>query len=214
MNVHDFRNDATARAVPYGIYDVSANRGWVYVGTSADTPEFAVDAIVRWWREAGKQRYPESDRILIVADSGGSNGCRPYLWKERLQRNLADEHNLRVTVSHFPTGCSKWNPIEHRLFGPISRNWSGIPLRSLDTMLALIQGTQTKTGLTITAEILDGVYKTGKKVSKKLMALLDLVPAEVCPQWNYTLRPRPVSDPPGMPGIQALTEWDLIALIS
>lgn len=214
MNVHDFPGDALARAVPYGIYDVVANDGWVYVGASADTPELAVDAIERWWVQAGRERYPRARRILIVSDSGGSNGCRVRLWKERLQRRLADEHGLAVTVCHYPTGCSKWNPVEHRLFGPISRNWAGTPLRSLDTMLALIRGTRSKAGLVVHAELLEGTYETGHRVSDKLLRWLALEPHNTCPRWNYTLRPRPLSDPPATSGLQKLTPWDLAALVS
>lgn len=213
MNVHDFPGDALARAVPYGIYDLAANLGWLYVGTSAETPAFAVEAIVRWWADKGRSLYPQAKRILIVADSGGANGCRVWLWKERLQRRLADEFGLEVTVCHYPTGCSKWNPIEHRLFGPISRNWAGIPLRTLNIMLALIRGTQTKTGLVVEATLLDGVFETGCKVSKKLMGWLDLAPSDVCPKWNYTLGPRRLSDPSDKPGLQKLTPWDLAASI-
>jgi hypothetical protein len=214
VNVHDFPGDAVARAVPYGLYDVVANRGWVYVGTSAETAAFAVDVIVCWWADEGRLLYPGVKRLLILADSGGANGCQPRLWKERLQRRLADEFGLEVTVCHYPTGCSKWNPVEHRLFGPISRNWAGIPLRTMDIMLSLIRGTQTRKGLVVKAAALDGVYETGQTVSKKVMRWLDLVPADVCPRWNYTLRPRRLSDPPDKPGIQKLTPWDLSACIA
>ena len=212
MNIHDFPGDALARAVPYGIYDVIANDGWVYVGTSAETAEFAVAVIVRWWTDEGRVRYPAAQRLLILADSGGANGCQVHLWKERLQRVLADEHGLEVTVCHYPTGCSKWNPVEHRLFGPISQNWAGIPLRTMDTMLSLISGTRTKTGLVVKAHVFEGVYETGRTVSKKVMNWLDLVHADVCPRWNYSLRPRPLSDPPGTRGIRRLMAWDLAAL--
>ena len=213
MNVHDFPDDAVARAVPYGIYDIAAKEGWVYVGMSAETPDFAVDAIVRWWSTAGRARYPHAQRILIVADSGGANGCRARRWKERLQRRLADEYGLTVTVGHYPTGCSKWNPVEHRLFGPISQHWAGIPLRSLAILLALIRGTRSSTGLAVEAELLEGDYPTGRGVSKRLMRMLALTPAETCPRWNYTLHPRSLSDPPGSPGIRRLTPWDLEALV-
>lgn len=212
--MHDFPGDALARAVPYGIYDVVANRGWLYVGTSGETSEFAVDAIALWWAEEGCRQYPNAKRLLILADSGGANGCRVWAWKERLQRRLADEFSLPVTVCHYPTGCSKWNPIEHRLFGPVSLNWAGLPLRSLDTMLSLIRGTRTKTGLRVEAKLLEGTYDTGRKVAKRLIDWIDLVPADVCPRWNYTLRPRPLSDPPGKPGLQRLMPWDLAALTS
>lgn len=214
MNVHDFPGDASARAIPYGIYDLFANLGWVYVGTSADTAEFSVDVLVLWWVEEGRWLYPQARRLLILADSGGANGCRVWSWKECLQRRLADEFGLEVTVCHYPTGCSKWNPIEHRLFGPISLNWAGRPLRTLDTMLGLIGSTRTKTGLSVKAKLVEGTYNTGRKVSKRLMSWLDIVPGEVCPQWNYTLRPRPLSDPPDQPGLQHLMPWDLAAITS
>lgn len=214
MNVHDFPGDAVARAVPYGIYDLVANRGWLYVGTSAETPEFAVDAIALWWREEGACLHPAAKRLLILADSGGANGCRVWAWKERLQQRLADEFALELRICHYPTGCSKWNPIEHRLFGPISLNWAGKPLRTLDTMLSLLRGTRTKTGLTVEAKLLEGVYQTGRKVSKKVLNWLNIVPADICPQWNYALRPRPLSDPPDKPGLQRLMPWKLTALTS
>ena len=139
VNVHDFRQDALARAVPYGIYDLRHNRGSVYIGASADTSAFAVDAIVAWWRDEGKARFPDADQLLILADAGGSNGYRRRLWKQQLQTQLADELGLEVTVCHYPTGASKWNPVEHRLFGPISINWAGKPLRSFEVMLAYIR---------------------------------------------------------------------------
>jgi hypothetical protein len=147
VNAHDFRGDALYRAVPYGLYDVLANRGHVVVGTSADTPAFAVDAITAWWVRRGLRRYPEAGALLLLADAGGSNGCRPRLWKQRLQEDLAERYGLVVTVCHYPTGASKWNPIEHRLFGPVSSNWAGVPLRSPAVMLACLRGTQTRTGL-------------------------------------------------------------------
>ncbi len=134
VNDHDFEHDALGKAVPYGIYDLKYNRGYVYVGHSADTPQFAVEVIVRWWQEIGKSLYPNADKILILADSGGSNGCRPRLWKQQLQELLADQLGLEVTVCHYPTGASKWNPIEHRLFGPISMNWAGKPLETFEFM--------------------------------------------------------------------------------
>lgn len=214
MNIHDFPDDAVVRSVPYGIYDVLANRGHVFVGTSAETGEFAVEAIVRWWGQTGRATYPNATRLLILADGGGANGSRVQSWKERLQRRFVDEQRLPVTVCHYPPGCSKWNPVEHRLFGPISINWAGIPLRSLDVMLALIRGTTTESGLRVDADLLDAVFETGRKVSRRLMRWLDLVPSAICPQWTYTLRPRPLSDPPGTPGCQRLQPWDLAELVS
>ena len=190
VNVHDFPQDASARAVPYGIYEWLHNRGSVYVGTSGDTPQFAVDAIARWWQQEGSGMFPQASHLLILADAGGSNGYRPRVWKHQLQEQLCDRFGLAVTVCHYPTGCSKWNPIEHRLFNHISLNWAGHPLRTLDTMLAYIRGTTTATGLTVQAFRLDGVYETGQKVSDSEMKKLQLEHHSVCPQWNYTFRPR------------------------
>lgn len=190
VNVHDFRSDALGRAVPYGIYDVTHNRGTVYAGSSGDTPEFAVDAVAAWWDTAGRATFPDADHLLILADSGGSNGCRPRLWKQQLQAHLCDARGLTVTVGHYPTGCSKWNPVEHRLFGPISLNWAGQPLRTWETLLAYVRGTTTITGLTVQAHRLDGTYATGQRVSDAQMATLTLTPHATCPLWNYTLRPR------------------------
>jgi hypothetical protein len=191
VSVHDFRQDALGRAVPYGIYDLASNRGTVYVGSSGDTPQFAVDAIARWWESQGGRTFPGASKLLILADGGGSNGWLPRLWKRQLQAQLCDGLGLTVTVCHYPTGCSKWNPVEHRLFGPISVNWAGKPLRSWEAMLAYIQGTRTSTGLEVSAFLQDGEYKTGQKVSDAEMRALNLERHAVCPNWNYTLRPRP-----------------------
>ena len=146
VNVHDFLSEALGRGVPYGIYDVQRNDGVVYVGQSADTAEFAVQAIGRWWHEHGQQAYPKATKLLLLADAGGSNGCRPRLWKEQVQSQLSDTLGLTITVCHYPTGCSKWNPIEHRLFSHISINWAGQPLRTFETMLQLIRGTSNPHG--------------------------------------------------------------------
>ncbi len=190
VNVHDFPQDALGRAVPYGIYDLRHNRGWVYVGSSADTPQFAVDVIATWWSSAGCSAFPHASRLLILADAGGSNGCRPRLWKQQVQFQLSDLRGLEVTVCHYPTGCSKWNPIEHRLFSHISLNWAGIPLRSWETLLAYIRGTTTSTGLEVAAFLHAGVYTTGQSVSDGEMQTLNLERHAVCPNWNYTIRPR------------------------
>jgi Rhodopirellula transposase DDE domain len=190
VNVHDFSADASGRAVPYGIYDLERNQGAVYVGTSADTPEFAVAAIARWWQHQGRVAYPQAVQLLILADAGGSNGCRPYLWKEQLQSRLSDRLGLTVTVCHYPTGCSKWNPIEHRLFSQISLNWAGQPLRTFETLLGYIRGTTTRTGLKVSARLLAGVYQVGKRVADTVMKSLNIEHHAVCPQWNYTIRPR------------------------
>ena len=191
VNAHDFRQDAAGRAVPYGIYDLTHNRGTVYVGQSADTPRFAVDLIARWWVEEGREAFAGMSDLLILADGGGSNSARSRVWKRQLQDVLCDEHGLTVTVCHYPTGCSKWNPIEHRLFGPISMNWAGHPLTTWETMLGYLNGTTTETGLTVRAALHADVYQTGERVSNAEMAMLNLDRHPVCPTWNYTLRPRP-----------------------
>jgi hypothetical protein len=193
VNVHDFRDDALGRAAPYGIYDVTANRGAIAVGQSGDTPAFAVAAIARWWEGSGRAAYPQAARLLILADGGGSNGYRPRLWKQQVQEHLCDRLGLTVTVCHYPTGCSKWNPIEHRLFGPISLNWAGRPLRTWETLLGYLRGTTTTTGLRVEAALLAGSYPTGVAVSDTEMATLALERHAVCPTWNYTIRPRPAA---------------------
>jgi hypothetical protein len=190
VNAHDFPSDALARAVPYGIYDGSRNCGSVYVGVSADTPEFAVAAITRWWEEEGRVNYPQANQLLILADAGGSNGCGARSFKLYLQERVSDRYGLTVSVCHYPTGCSKWNPIEHRLFSQISLNWVGKPLRTLETMLNFIRGTATSTGLTVRAALLAGTFEKGQTVSEGQMKQLNIEHATVCPQWNYTLRPR------------------------
>ena len=191
VNTHDFRQDALGRAVPYGIYDLHRNRGAVYVGESADTPRFAVDAIVAWWRDEGQAAYPEAEELLVMADSGGSNGCQPRAWKGQLQEQLANRLGLTVTVCHYPTGCSKWNPVEHRLFGPISINWAGQPLRTFERLVGLIRGTTTRSGLSVRAARLPGEYPTGETLSDPEMERLQLEHHATCPRWNYTIRPHP-----------------------
>lgn len=189
VNVHDFLQDGLGRAVPYGIYEPWRNHGTVYVGNSADTPQFAVDVIVRWWDNIGCVHYPSAHQLLILADGGGSNAHRSRLWKQQIQEQLCDRYGLAVTVCHYPTGCSKWNPVEHRLFGPISINWAGKPLQTWDTLLAFIRGTQTTGGLQVQAFLHDGVYQTGGTVSDAEMETLNLERHSICPSWNYTLRP-------------------------
>ncbi len=190
VNVHDFPQDALGRAVPYGIYELNSNRGSVYVGTSADTPQFAVDVITRWWQDEGKTSYPHADQLLILADGGGSNSYRSRVWKRQLQDQLSDRFGLKVTVCHYPTGCSRWNPVEHRLFSHISLNWFGKPLCTFDAMLSYISGTTTTTGLTVKSFLVEGVYEKGQRVSDAEMEALNLERHETCPNWNYTLRPR------------------------
>jgi len=192
VNAHDFRQDAVGRAVPYGIYDLGHNLGYVVVGNSADTAEFAVDAIAWWWQLKDRPRFPDETKLLILADCGGSNGYRSRLWKKQLQEQLADHLGIEVMVCHYPTGASKWNPVEHRLFSHISLNWAGKPLRSFETMLACIRGTTTETGLRVQAFLLDREYEKGVKVSNKEMAALCLERRIVCPNWNYVIKPRHV----------------------
>jgi len=190
VNVHDFLQDALGRAVPYGIYEPLRNQGTVYVGQSADTPQFAVDVIVRWWQDSGCLHDAPGEQLLILADGGGSNAYRSRLWKQQIQEQLCDCYGLTVTVCHYPTGCSKWNPVEHRLFGPISLNWVGEPLLDWQTMLAFIRGTKTTTGLAVEAFLHEAVYKTGGTVSDAEMDTLSIERHAVCPNWNYTIRPR------------------------
>jgi hypothetical protein len=168
----------------------AAPRGLVYVGKSGDTPAFAADAIAAWWQADGRATWPDSDHFLVLADAGGSNNCRARAWKERVQVQICDRFGVSVTVCHYPTGCSKWNPIERRLFSHISNNWDGVPLRTWDTMLAFIRGTRTATGLQVQATFQDRDYPTGQKVSDADMAALRIEPHAICPQWNYTIRPR------------------------
>lgn len=190
VNVHDFPSDAAGRAVPYGIYDQSHNCGTVYVGQSADTPMFAVDNLVRWCETERLVLFPQTTHLLIEADSGGSNGARCRVWKQLLQEKVADQFGLTITVCHYPTGCSKWNPIEHRLFSEMSKTWAGCPLRSFDVMLQYIGETKTETGLTVHAVLVTEKYQTGIKVSDEVMDRLNLQHHDVCPQWNYTISPR------------------------
>jgi hypothetical protein len=189
VDAHDFPSDAVGRAVPYGLYDIQHNRGVVYVGQSADTPTFAVDNIVRWCQTERLIHFPEATRLLIEADCGGSNGYRSRVWKRDLQVKVADTFGLTVTVCHYPTGASKWNPIEHRLFSEISKTWAGCPLRSYDLMLGYIRDTKTQTGLTVEAYLVTEIYETGVKVPDEEMAALNIEPHDVCPRWNYTIHP-------------------------
>jgi hypothetical protein len=189
VNQYDFMSQAECRAVPYGIYDLAMNKGYVYVGTSGDTPEFATDAIAAWWKADGSRVYPVAKEILILADGGGSNAWRSHGWKWNLQTKVADAFGLRVTVCHYPTRCSKWNPVEYRLFSHISMNWAGVPLQSLDVVLGYIRGTTSATGLSVKAVLLEGVYLTARKVTKQELNQLMLHPHAVCPGWNYTLEP-------------------------
>jgi Rhodopirellula transposase DDE domain len=190
VDAYDFPSDAEGIALPYGIYLVNRPRGYVEVGTSSATPEFAVDVIARWWASRGRAGFPNADRLLILADAGGHNGCRPRLWKLRLQERLADRFGLEITVCHYPKGASKYNPVERRLFSRISANWAGKPLRSYGVILAYVRGTKTETGLRVEARLNRGRYRTKIKVSDREMRGLKLRRHRTCPQWNYTIKPR------------------------
>ena len=190
VRVHDFRIPELGRAVPYGVYDIAGNAGWVSVGVDHDTASFAVNAIRSWWLMMGRDRYPDARRLLITADCGGSNGARVRLWKRELQL-LADELGLTITVCHLPPGTSKWNRVEHRLFSFITQNWRGKPLVSYQTIVQLIASTTTRTGLNIKCTIDPNTYPAGVKVSDADMAALNLAPHEFHGEWNYTIAPRP-----------------------
>jgi len=189
VQVHDFPIAGLGKAVPYGIYDVADNVGWVNLGISHDTASFAVESIRRWWYELGAKRYPTATRLLINADCGGSNGARLRLWKKELQV-LADELGIAITVSHLPPGTSKWNKIEHRLFAFITQNWRGKPLVSYQTIVQLIGNTTTGKGLTVACRLDETVYEKGIKVSKAEMAALNIKTADFHGEWNYTITSR------------------------
>ena len=188
VRVHDFLIKELGRAVPYGIYDLAANTGWVNVGIDNDTAAFAVQTIRRWWREVGRVRYPLAKRLLISADGGGSNGSRVRLWKIELQR-LADELDILIEVHHFPPGTSKWNKIEHRLFSFITQNWRATPLISYRVIVDLIAATTTETGLKVLCELDSNRYPKGIVVSDAEMANLNIQRAEFHGEWNYTIAP-------------------------
>jgi len=186
---HDFRSTASARATPYGIYDGRANQGFVVVGTSHDTADFAVDNIASWLKSTGTTRYPDIQELLIVCDTGGSNGYRYRAWKYAIQKRLCDAFGIAVTVCHYPTGASKWNPVEHRLFSHMSINWAGKPLRSLQIMLNYIRTTKTKTGLTVRARLNKKKYPTRRKINDEQMAEINIRRHDALPNWNYTIYP-------------------------
>jgi hypothetical protein len=188
VKVHDFIDPEQGKAIPYGIWDIGRNRGWVSVGIDHDTAAFAVAALRSWWTNEGSQVYPKARRILICADAGGSNSNRSRLWKLELSRLVADI-GLSVTVCHFPPGTSKWNKIEHRLWSQVTSNWRGQPLTSRQVIVDLIGGTTTRTGLTVHAYLDEGSYPDGIKVSDDEMATIRLEPHEFHGDWNYTIRP-------------------------
>jgi hypothetical protein len=190
VRVHDFIIPEQGKAVPYGVYDLTRNAGWVSVGIDHDTATFAVQTIRRWWSQMGRPRYPRARALLITADCGGSNGARVRLWKWELQR-LADQTDLAITVCHFPPGTSKWNTIEHRLFAYISTNWRGRPLISLAVIVSLIGATRTAAGLRVRCELDRRAYPKGQTVSDAQMATINIRPHQFHGDWNYTIRPRP-----------------------
>jgi hypothetical protein len=193
VRVHDFLLPELGRAVPYGIYDLAANAGWVGVGMNHDTAAFAVRTIRRWWHDLGQSRYPAAERLVITADGGGSNGWRLRLWKHELQR-LADEIGLDIEVHHLPPGTSKWNRVEHRLFAFISMNWRARPLVSYRVIVDLISATTTTTGLTVHCELDENHYPKGIAVSDEQMASLNITRHDFHGEWNYTIHPRNSSD--------------------
>jgi len=188
VNDHDFRSLGRGIAIPYGIYDLQANRGSVFVGMSSETPELAVSSIEKWWRYDGQHRYKIADELLILADCGGGNGYRPLAWKYNLQ-NFCDRHGISVTVAHFPPGASKWNPIEHRLFSEISKNWAGKPLDTYETILNYISTTRTSTGLKVKAYFDTRDYPKGVDISKQQMGQIRIEKHKTLPAWNYTIAP-------------------------
>jgi len=227
VRTHDFPGDSEGKAIPYGVYDVTADAGWVNVGTDHDTAAFAVESIRRWWNARGSQDYPGARRLLITADAGGSNGYRTRAWKAGLAA-LAAETGLEITCCHFPPGTSKWNKIEHRLVSHITMNWRGRPLTSHDVVINSIAATTTRTGLTVQAGLDDGTYPTGVKVSNAQMAALPISRHPFHGDWNYTLHPAPrppaatataAGDQPGhpepaLPELTGLTPGQMDELIT
>ena len=189
VNTHDFPSHAEGKAIPYGVYDLARNEGWISVGITNDTSAFAVSSIASWWEQLGQKVYPHASSVTITADSGGSNSARGRLWKLELQR-LADQTGLEIVVCHFPRGTSKWNKIEHRLFSFISHNWRGKPLIDYATIINLIASTTTSTGLKVYARLDETDYPKGVAVSDKEMATINLHRHEFHGDWNYTIRPR------------------------
>ena len=188
VRVHDFKDKQLGKAIPYGVYDLKLDEGYVNVGIDHDTAQFAVNSIRSWWQHLGAERYPAAPRLTITADCGGSNGNRPRLWKVELQK-LADETELEIEVCHFPPGTSKWNKIEHRLFSFITMNWRGKPLVSLETIINLIAGTTTSTGLEVYARLDEGTYPDKIKVTDAEFKTINIAGHGFHPEWNYVIRP-------------------------
>lgn len=191
---NDFRSDAEGIAVPYGLYDPEANRGLVVVGTSRETPVFAVDCVAQWWQSEGRKRYPDSHRLLILADGGGGNRSTSHVWRAHLQQKLCDRYGLTVTVCHYPPGASKWNPVEHFLFSRISANWQGEPLESYEKILKFIRTTTTEAGLEVRTILNTRDYPKGVRIPTGELATLSIRPNRILPRWNYTITPRSMSN--------------------
>jgi hypothetical protein len=189
VNDHDFRSLASGVGIPFGIYDPQANRGFIGVGTSYDTAALAGDTLAAWWSSEGCRRYPKANRLLILADCGGANGPKNTAWKCILQTKLADGFGLAVRVCHYPPGASKWNPIEHRLFSEIQKNWAGQPLSSYETMLNYLRTTRTEKGLRVRAKLFTRHHPKGQKPSREAVAGLNITPHGSLPAWNYTVLP-------------------------
>lgn len=189
VDTHDFPDKELGKAIPYGVYDIRSNEAWVSVGISRDTGEFAVEAIRRWWRRMGKKRYKKPKRLLITADSGGSNGHRNRLWKYELQR-LSDQTGMIIEVCHYPPGTSKWNKIEHRLFCHITRNWRGVPLESHQVVVSLVGSTRTAEGLEVHCRVDENDYPKGRKISDAEMANIKIKRNAFHGDWNYEIKPR------------------------
>jgi Rhodopirellula transposase DDE domain len=185
---HDFKDKALGHAIPYGVYDLTVDEGWVSVGITSDTAQFAINTIISWWEHLGGERYPHAQTLTITADSGGSNNPRTRLWRHELQR-LADTTGLSIRVCHFPPGTSKWNKIEHRLFSFVSLNWRGKPLESLEIVVNLIAATKTNTGLKVYAQLDDRSYERGVEITDKQVATVNLTRHPFHGDWNYTITP-------------------------
>jgi len=187
---HDFPSYAEGKAIPYGIYDIRKNKALVVVGTSSETPEFAADSIKKWWLLVGRREYTNAKHLLIFADCGGGNGNRSTVWKRDIQEKLCNRYGLTVRVCHYPPGASKWNPIEHRVFSEISKNWRGIPLQTYETVLNYIKTTTTATGLKVKSVLNLKSYLKGKKATKSELVNLKIATDPSMPEWNYVIRPQ------------------------
>ena len=189
VSTHDFKIEELGKVVPYGVYDIDHNRGWINLGVDSDTAEFAVESIRQWWKNIGKQSYSHAKSLTITADSGGSNSSRARLWKYELQQ-FANETGLQIRVRHFPPGTSKWNKIEHRLFSFISQNWRGKPLISHAVIINLIASTTTRTGLKVDCRLDTNKYATGRKISNDNYNKINLTPEKFHGDWNYSINPQ------------------------